>query len=381
MIILGDPREQQAQRFYQGFLNSLNFIAQQKMKEDFMNEQFQNQLKRLNTLYDLQTEKAKELAKYKIDLENEQRKRLVNELLGQQQAQVNNLNQAFDVGDIRQDILTGIDRAKQQGFDLFGAEGGMLDKAVKNIPKLNLPKPDVKTKYQGGILSELANKNPLIADSIKAQVYGVRLPQIKQEKKKFEAKVIDNQYFTFDPETGEWIKQGELKKVLKETPQRLLVDTGDKKLLIDKKNGQVIKEYAVNKDKSGSKSGAGKGSPKFSQYFSKFLNLRKQLRMLETGRIINEYGMVIPIPEDKRLPLRDQIIKDIATTLEMMKAVDPEKAKVLEEQIKKDLSIDFNRIYPYTPADNAQQNIEPDNKTTELKPKFNNNPFSVFEVK
>ncbi len=185
MIVLGDPREQQAQMYYRGFLNSLSLLAQQKMKEDLMNKQFQNQLKRLDKLYDLQTQKAKDLAKYKFNLENEQRKRLVRELLGQQQAQVENLNQSFDVGNIRQDILTGIDRAKQQGFDLFGGEAGLLNQAVKNMPQLNLPKPDVKTKYKGGVLSEYANQNPLIADSIKAQVYGVRLPEIKKKETTF----------------------------------------------------------------------------------------------------------------------------------------------------------------------------------------------------
>ena len=173
----------------QGLLQGLNAGLNFGVRDYFANKQFQNQLKRLDKLYDLQTQKAKELAKYKYDLENEQRKRLVRELLGQQQAQVENLNQSFDVGDIRQDILTGIDRAKQQGFDLFGAEGGLLNQAVKNMPQLNLPKPEVKTKYKGGVLSEYANKDPFIASSIKAQVYGINLPKPKTPKLKTTMKI------------------------------------------------------------------------------------------------------------------------------------------------------------------------------------------------
>ncbi|WP_297452600.1 hypothetical protein [Persephonella sp.] len=173
MIILGDPRAEQIRLFQTGLLNSLGLLASQQLKSDLLRQQYENQINR-----------AKELAKFKLDLENEQRKKLVRELLGQQQAEVINLDQTLNPGNIQQDINTAFNNARQQGL-LFGAPGGsLIDRAMQNLPQLNLPKPRIKTQYKGGVLSEYANKDPFIASSIKAQIYGINLPKVEKPKPK-----------------------------------------------------------------------------------------------------------------------------------------------------------------------------------------------------
>lgn len=173
----------------QGLLQGLNAGLNFGVRDYFTNKQFQNQLKRLNKLYDLQTQKAKELAKFKLDLENEQRKKLVRELLGQEQAQVTNLDEAMNPGNIQNDINTAFNNARQQGLLFGGLGGSLIDKAMQNLPQLNLPKPQVQTQYKGGVLSEYANKDPFIASSIKAQVYGINLPKPKIPKLKTTMKI------------------------------------------------------------------------------------------------------------------------------------------------------------------------------------------------
>lgn len=384
----------------QGLLQGLNAGLNFGVRDYFANKQFQNQLKRLDKLYDLQTQKAKDLAKYKYDLENEQRKRLVRELLGQQ-AQVENLNQSFDVGDIRQDILTGIDRAKQQGFDLFGAEGGLLNQAIKNMPQLNLPKPEVKTKYKGGVLSEYANQSPLIADSIKAQVYGIKLPEKKET-----TFVMSDPIKTVDEKGNPIWKIAKMNKATGEVQYETIpmareykkgsIKVSESKPFIGEDgkayfyreylfpNGKIKRKklrYYDSKEKGGSKSGKGRSFAEFNQLFGKFLNLRKQLRLLETGRMIDDVGNVMQIPEGLKAGLQQKIKDELVITFELMKMIDPEKAKIIEERMYKEPL--FNDVLPMTPANREMMNNKETQERQKRKnpPKKTYNPFEIFEVK
>ncbi|WP_457625060.1 hypothetical protein [Persephonella sp.] len=172
MIVLGDPRWSSFNRFQQGLLNTLGMYAQQQWKNDLLQKQYQ-----------MQIEKAKELAQFQADLEEQKKQKTLERLLGTPQAEMQNIDDAFNPGDIRQDIIQGMQNAKNQG--MFGSPEGLLLGAIKNMPSLNLPEPQVSIKYKGGILSDYANQNPLIADMIKVQVYGVQLPKVKKEKQEF----------------------------------------------------------------------------------------------------------------------------------------------------------------------------------------------------
>ena len=370
MIVLGDPNQEQAQMFQRGLLNSLGMLAQQQLRNEYLQKQYEMQLK-----------KQKELLDYKQRLEQEALNKKINDLYGydtptiqltEPQVVPNNpidiQAQNFLSGKPMQDSITSAvsnflnPQAQQQPL-------GLTQKFMSMLPKV-----EVGQKHIRGLLSDsFVNKGiPTAKDYVIAQAYGVNLPKVEKKSKKFEAKVVDNQYFTFDPETGEWIKKGEVKKVLKETPQRMLVDTGDKKLLIDKRDGKVIKEYGVNKGSNSKKSGSG--STKFNQYYSKFLNLRKQLRLLETGRMIDpDTGMAIPIPDDKKQALQEQILKDINLTLNIMEQENPERAKVVKKQLMKDPM--FNAMLPRIPANLPK----PEVNINQPKPKKTIDPFQLFK--
>ncbi len=351
MIILGDPNVEQAQMFQQGLLNTLGMLAQQQLQNEYLQKQYDFRKKMLD---------------YKHQLADQERNKIINDLLGYQTSTIE-LKPPNPISN------NPIENAVK-GFlnPSYQAPITLKDK-INSV----LPKPEIAQKQIKGLLSDGALKGmPTVKDYLVAQAYGFNLPKVEKPKKKqLQAKVVGNEYFTFNPETGEWAKKGEVKKVIKENSQRMLVDTGDKKLLIDKKDGKVIKEYPVKKG-SGSK---GK-STKFNQYYSRLLALRKQLRAIETGRMVDEMGQVIPIPEDKKQALREQVIKDINLTLDIMEKEDPEKYEVIKKRLMKDPV--FNDILLRTPANLSEPNMPAESALEQSKPKKKKtyNPLQIFEV-
>jgi len=54
MIILGDPNQEQAQMFQQGLLNTLGMLAQQQLRNEYLQKQYDMQLKKQKELLDYQ---------------------------------------------------------------------------------------------------------------------------------------------------------------------------------------------------------------------------------------------------------------------------------------------------------------------------------------
>ncbi|MDQ7055701.1 MAG: hypothetical protein Q9M89_04130 [Persephonella sp.] len=100
------------------------------------------------------------------------------------------------MGDIQESINNALPKPaiSRAVNDAFGIpqRAGFLGNYWENLKQnfaIQSPTPEVpqvKLKYEGGaLIRPYANKNPMIADSIKAQVYGVKLPQVEKQKFKF----------------------------------------------------------------------------------------------------------------------------------------------------------------------------------------------------
>ena len=342
MLVLNSNWNYILDSFGQGLTEGFNRGLITKLEQDLYKQKLQQQL-----------EKQKELIKYKQDLEKQAKKELLKELLGREQPEVTNLDSIFRVGDIQESINNAlpqpaINRAVNNAFGIQQKQNkGFLGNYWENLKQnfaMQSPLPEtpkVELKYKGGALSDLANQNPLIGDYIKAQVYGIKLPEIKKKEKKYEAKVVNRVLYTFDPITGEWIKKGEVKKVIKETPQRMLVDTGAEKLLVDKKDGKVIKRYKVHKTEK-----------------SKNIDLRLKTLDKAINKILKKYKL------DKGMLFATQ--PQARSVIEEIRKVNPKDAERLQRWYE-----EYIRLTEETVG------IKPEQKEPEKTTR--NNPFSIFE--
>ena len=182
MIVLGDPNQEQAQMFQQGLLNSLGMLAQQQLQNEYLQKQYEMQLK-----------KQKELLDYKQQLEQEALNKKINDLYGYNTPTINLTepqvvpNNPIDIQ--AQNFLSG----KPMQDSITSAVSNFLNPQAQQQPlgltqkfMSMLPKVEVGQKHIRGLLSDsFVNKGiPTAKDYVIAQAYGVNLPKVEKKMPK-----------------------------------------------------------------------------------------------------------------------------------------------------------------------------------------------------
>jgi hypothetical protein len=178
MFVLQDKYGMWANAFNQGLLQGLQDAYKRKLME------YQNQLaeERAKQAFNI----WKQQRDYLLQQEEQKRQQLLNHILGQQvdvpqltEPKSEPLSRQFDVSFTQPKTLT----------ETLAKNVSLTGQPQQLFSDLKLGDVTTKREYVGGLLSDLVNKNPMLADMIKAEVYGIQIPYVRPKVAGF--KVLD----------------------------------------------------------------------------------------------------------------------------------------------------------------------------------------------